>query len=284
MRFAPRPRTSNLLAWPWLVLVAMLAAACACTRGGTSPQSSGQVRVEIGDVGFDQQSGAHFVLLEDKTGKRSLPILIGEEEARAIMLELRGVRTERPLTYQLLRNVIQQTGNHVDRVVISDVRDQIYYAKIYLDHGRYVIDSRPSDAIALAMGTKAPVFVAPEVFRASGSEESASAGGIGPAHTMSALDVTVQELTPELARYFQVAPDSGVLIADVGPSADKAGVQRGDVLTEIDGRAVSSAEDFARSAANLNRDSRVILTVRRGGSIRKIAVELTESAPGSEAR
>src|SRR5579872_1647509 len=124
------------------------------------PVFADQVRVDVTDVAYDHSTDTHYLVLEDKSGRRVLPIAIVDEEAQAIMFELRGIKPERPLTYQLLLGLIEQTGNRVDRVVIGDVRDEVYYAKVYLDHGRYILDSRPSDAIALAIGADAPIFVA----------------------------------------------------------------------------------------------------------------------------
>src|SRR5690348_9635837 len=116
-----------------IVIVWLLFAGCAGSGGAQNERD--QIAVDVTNVGFDQETGAHYVLLEDKSGARQLPIAIGDAEARAILFELHGIKPERPLTYELLRDVIQETGNHVDRVVIRDMRNEIYYAQIYLDHG-----------------------------------------------------------------------------------------------------------------------------------------------------
>src|SRR5258708_15420919 len=206
----------------------MLAAwtATSCARGGRAGVGRAEVRVQVANVGPDQSSGAYYVLLADEAGKRTLPILVGENEALAISLQLKGVKTERPLTYQLLRNVIEQTGNRVDRVVISDVRDQVYYAKIYLNRGKYSIDSRPSDAIALAMGANAPIYVADKLFAVS----NLPGGGVTAAGTASGLGVTGQELSPELALYFQVQPGSGLLVATAAETAAKSDLPLGAIF------------------------------------------------------
>ena len=107
----------------WILIAAMAAAACA-DHGVQSDRS--EIPVKVANVGFDQESGAHFVLLEDQAGKRTLPIMIGDDEARAIMFELRGIKPPRPLTYELLRNVIEQTGNRDDRIVNGQMRDEVY--------------------------------------------------------------------------------------------------------------------------------------------------------------
>lgn len=256
--------TSCLLAG--LMLMALTATSCA--RGGRAGVGRDEVLVQVANVGPDQSSGAYYVLLADEAGKRTLPILVGENEALAISLQLKGVKTERPLTYQLLRNVIEQTGNRVDRVVISDVRDQVYYAKIYLNQGKYSIDSRPSDAIALAMGANAPIYVADRLFEAS----NLPGGGATAAGTASGLGVTVQELSPELALYFQVQPGSGLLVADVAEAAEKSGLTRGDIVTEVESQPVRTLADFKQRITQVKQNSSVTLTVRRGNETRVITI------------
>ncbi len=109
---------------------------------------------------------------------------------------------ERPLTHDLVRSIIGQTGNRVDRIVIGDMRDEVYYATIYMDGGRYTIDSRPSDAIALAMGMNVPIYVNDKLF------ESAPTIGLGGGKipdTAHALGLTVEQMTPDLASAFGAA-------------------------------------------------------------------------------
>jgi bifunctional DNase/RNase len=262
--------TSCLLAG--LMLAALTATSCA--RGGRAGVGRDEVRVQVANVGPDQGSGAYYVLLADEAGKRTLPILVGENEALAISLQLKGVKTDRPLTYQLLRNVIEQTGNRVDRVVINDVRDQVYYAKIYLNRGKYSIDSRPSDAIALAMGANAPIYVADKLFEVS----NLPGGGVTAAGTASGLGVTVQELSPELALYFQVQPGSGLLVADVAETAAKSGLTRGDIVTEVESQPVRSLADFKQRITQVKQNSSVTLTVRRGSEMRAITITPQASA------
>ena len=262
--------TSCLLAG--LMLAALTATSCA--RGGRAGVGRDEVRVQVANVGPDQSSGAYYVLLADEVGKRTLPILVGENEALAISLQLKGVKTDRPLTYQLLRNVIEQTGNRVDRVVINDVRDQVYYAKIYLNRGKYSIDSRPSDAIALAMGANAPIYVADKLFAVS----NLPGGGVTSAGTASGLGVTVQELSPELALYFQVQPGSGLLVAEVAETAAKSGLTRGDIVTEVESQPVRTLADFKQRITQVKQNSSVTLTVRRGSEMRAITIMPQASA------
>ncbi|MGH7933615.1 MAG: bifunctional nuclease domain-containing protein [Candidatus Binataceae bacterium] len=260
------PRRATI---PCMLLMACMLAACAGGNSGARTAAGDQVRVRVSSVGYDQESGTHYVVLEDHASGRTLPIMIGEEEARAIMLEMHGIKPERPLTYELLQNVIATTGNRVDRIVIADVREQVYYAKIYLDGGRYAIDSRPSDAIALAVGVKAPIFVADHLFSAGGQAQASASATV---KTASGLGLTVQELTPELARYFAVQPQSGVVVADIDANATKAGLRRGDIVTEVGRHQVRTTPEFYAAASMISRAPYVTLTVRRGKNVRVITL------------
>lgn len=252
----------------WRLILVAIVALAGCRH--QSAAHTDHVRVEVASVGFDRESGVPFVLLEEKASRRQLPIWIGDNEARAIMLELRGIAPQRPLTSDLLKSVIEKTGNHVDRVVIDDLRERTYYADIYLDNDHYRIDSRPSDAIALALGVKAPIYVSPKLF------ESAAAAGAGkPANgpeAAHALGITVQELSEEIATYFNARPKSGVLIADVGGEAARVGVERGDVLTRLGDKEVRNLGDFNAGVRALNGFDSVSVTLEHRGEQRTVKI------------
>jgi bifunctional DNase/RNase len=101
-----------------------------------------------------------IVLLKERDGERYLPIWIGNVEATAIAFALQGVQTPRPMTHDLLRNLLEELQARVDRIVITELRDGTFYANIELtrDGARYSVSSRPSDAIALAVRTKTTIF------------------------------------------------------------------------------------------------------------------------------
>jgi bifunctional DNase/RNase len=258
--------------WQALVAIAVeasLLGACA-HQPASLPTFANQVRVDVTDVAYDHSTGAHYLVLEEKAGRRVLPIAIGDDEARAIMFELRGIKPERPLTYELLLRLIELTGNKVDRVVIGEVRDEVYYAKVYLDRGRYALDSRPSDAIAIAIGANAPIFVADKLLQTATSETGAPTMNLA-----TALGMTVQELTPDLALYFGVSVRSGVLVADIGSEAQDAGIKRGDIIIGVDGKPITTLDEFSNAAAAATNggDSKVSLTVRRSNTVHVVTVE-----------
>jgi bifunctional DNase/RNase len=254
-------------------LAAALALCCGCVRrSGGSASSHGQVRVEVANVGLDNDSGAHYVLLEDLEHTRTLPILIGDEEARTLMLEIHGIKPDRPLTGDLLRELIEQTGNRVDRVVITRVRDQIYYADIYLDRGGLRLDSRPSDAIALAIGTGAPIFVADGLFQSAPAFGKQAPASRNLPATVTAQDIVVQDLSPSLARQFAVAPQSGVLVSDVWGRAARAGLMCGDIVTAVDKHPVHTRSEFVMALVGF-REPYASLSVTRGRQTRTITIK-----------
>ncbi|MGB6555753.1 MAG: bifunctional nuclease domain-containing protein [Candidatus Binataceae bacterium] len=262
-----------------LLTLAATLAACACGQHAAAPgstssaRSADAVRVTVATVGFDEEAQAHFVLLVDSGDRRELPILIGHVEAQSILLSLRGVKPARPLTDNLLGTVISQTGNRIDRVEISNLRGETYYAKIFMDAGKYTIDSRPSDAIALAMDSGAPIYVAAPLFinapRASLAERPPMEPG---PHVATALGITVQDLTPALAAAFSLPSGGGVLVADTTPAAEHAGIARGDIVTQVDSHAVTQASDFSAGIDAVKSTGPIAITLDRSGTQRTITI------------
>ena len=120
-----------------------------------------QIEMTITGLMVDPITKIPIVILRDKDGRRVLPIWVGTFEANAIALQIENVSTPRPMTHDLLRNVIQDLKAAVKKVVVCDLQENMFYALIYLSvNGDTVaIDARPSDAIALALRTKAPILV-----------------------------------------------------------------------------------------------------------------------------
>ncbi len=276
-----RPRASLAAAALFAVLTAILALSSGCARRSNDDSPApGQVRVEVANVGLDNDSGAHYVLLEDSAHTHTLPIMIGDEEARTIMLEMHGIKPDRPLTEDLLRDVIEQTGNHIDRVVITSVHDQIYYADIYLDRAGLRLDSRPSDAIALAMGMGAPIFVAKGLFQSATAIQHQRPANKNLPATITAQDIVVQDLSPSLARHFAVPALSGVLVAQVSGFAARAGLMCGDIVTAVDKHPVHRTSDFVMAMVGF-RDPYVSFSVMRGRQTRTITIEREKTGGAS---
>lgn len=131
------------------------------TKRATKGRTSMEIEMTIKGLMIDPITNMPIVILKDKVGERVLPIWVGVFEANAIALQIENITTPRPMTHDLLRNILSEIEADVLRIVVSDLRDNTFYAMIYLDRGgdTIAIDARPSDAIALALRTKAPIYV-----------------------------------------------------------------------------------------------------------------------------
>jgi bifunctional DNase/RNase len=131
-----------------------------------------QVEVKIRALMMDPNSGTPIVILKDVDSDTMLPIWVGAYEANAIALEIEKIAPQRPMTHDLLRNLITELGAVVDRVVVTELKDNTFYAVIEMhsqDGNLISMDSRPSDAIALALRADCPIFVETDVIKASQS-------------------------------------------------------------------------------------------------------------------
>ena len=119
------------------------------------------IEVKVVKLGIDMNSKMPVIILKEKEGEKSLPIWIGLFEAQAIALALGKVKPPRPLTHDLVQLLIEKLDGKLDRVVISDVINNTYYARLFIQRNQenLQVDSRPSDAIALALRFEAPIFI-----------------------------------------------------------------------------------------------------------------------------
>lgn len=122
---------------------------------------------------FDPRSNMYILLLKEVDGKGTLPVWIGKPEADSIALALGNIPTPRPLTHDLIKNITGALKAKVDRIVITEILDNTYYAGIYLTDGKkeVAVDSRPSDAVALALRTNAPIFVEENILDQRSNDE-----------------------------------------------------------------------------------------------------------------
>ena len=120
-----------------------------------------EIEVKIRGLMMDPSSGTPIIILKDVNSETMLPIWVGAYEANAIALQIENVATPRPMTHDLLRNIITDLDGRVDRIVVSDLKENTFYAIVHLTvrGERVAVDARPSDAIALALRTRAPILV-----------------------------------------------------------------------------------------------------------------------------
>ncbi len=124
------------------------------------------IEMKVMGIALDTRTGSPIVVLHDKENRKALPIWIGSAEASSIIRKIENLTVSRPMTHDLIINIIEKVGYKLDRVEINDVEKDTYYATMFLtdDNGNTVeIDSRPSDAIAVAIRVDAPIFVTANV-------------------------------------------------------------------------------------------------------------------------
>ena len=125
------------------------------------------IRVNVERVTLDTATSRFVVILKEDKKSRWLPIVVGSSEAQAIALQLENISPPRPLTHDLMRNLLDTMDVKIERIVVNDLQENTYYALLGLRHGSEFrdVDARPSDAIALALRTKAPIFVEGKVMQ-----------------------------------------------------------------------------------------------------------------------
>jgi bifunctional DNase/RNase len=157
--------------------------------------------MDIYGVSFDLVGKQPIVLLKTKDGNRYLPIWIGQPEAAAILMKLQGASTPRPMTHDLVTEILQQLDAHVVRITVTELRENTFFAQVtvQMDGTEFDVDSRPSDAIALAIRAEAPIFAADEVIEESAIEFEGD-------------DVNEEEMVAEFKRFLDdVSPEQFAL-------------------------------------------------------------------------
>ena len=146
--------------------------------------------VEVKRISYYPPSKGYAVLLQEKDSERSLPIIVGSSEAQAIALYLEGVDMPRPMTHDLLINVLENLEGEINRVTIARISKGTFFAEIEVSNpqiGEMIIDARPSDAIAIALRTLSPIYVSDEVMGAAGIDNLA--GGSEVAEQVSSEEL-----------------------------------------------------------------------------------------------
>jgi bifunctional DNase/RNase len=168
------------------------------------------VEVIVSRLGLDSGSNSFVVLLQEKDGDRILPIWIGRAEAESIAAHLDGVLRERPMTHDLARSLIVALGGELQSVNITRVQDGTFFAEMHLIRGtaKHVVDSRPSDSIAIAVRLGAPIFAAEELLAeyepppGDSDDASEQQGDSGPDFSASSLEAHMRD-AEQLKRHLE---------------------------------------------------------------------------------
>ncbi len=201
------------------------------------------IAVELATVAIVPMTGTPVVLLRDPEGGRTVPIFIGPTEARAILSAQRGLESTRPMTHDLLINLLDGLDGVLERVVIDQLSDSTYFGALVVRHNgeERLIDSRPSDAMAMAVRVGAPILVAPDILDAG---EDIPFEGLGDDDRVTALGITVGEANEALREALGLPEKAGVLVSAVDGLAAMAGLQPGAFITQVDDRPVDNPMNF----------------------------------------
>lgn len=234
----PMPIFVRLFAGAVLLLVS-----CTSHARDLSVDDNDLIRVEIATLGL-AAGGAPVVLLREPEGREMLPIFIGRAQAGAIARGMQGLATPRPLTHDLFGDVLARLDARLERIIVDDLHDNTFLGMLELERAdteeRLRIDSRPSDAMALAVRTGATIYVTPQVMEAAATIDYRGMAG----QPVTAAGITVTAVTAQLREALDLPERAGLLVSEViGPAADR-GLTAGALLLAIDGKVPEAPMDF----------------------------------------
>lgn len=235
--------------------------------GSCSSSESELLPVEVKGVVMDPETQAPVLFLVDPDTERGLPVWIGLSEARAISLGLQDVTPPRPLTHDLMKRMLDLLNARVERVVISDLKENTYYATLNLRAGRktWEVDSRPSDAVAIALKFDAPLFLSRALVEKGVLVDLRSPSAESPLERMYGF--VVQDLSPEVARYFEFGKEKGVIVTEVTPGgpAEEAGLRKGDIVVRLGRRSVEGRQDLQNALGEEDKSESIDIEIYRKG-------------------
>ncbi len=234
-----------------------------------SRSDEGEFEVNIKGVVLDKLSQTPVVILTTRDEVRFIPIWVGFGEAQAIDMEIRGITPPRPMTHDLLKNIITILGAKIEKVIITDIKNNTYYAEIVINDGNktFQIDSRPSDAIALALRTKAPIFISKKILEVSVKIPEPQKEEL----ILEKVGLLIQQITPELEEFFRT---KGVVISDVKPKSPADGkLQRGDIIIAINGKNVQNQEGMKIVIEEIRKSKELNISILRHGKIHQVKIK-----------
>ena len=230
-------------------------------------QSTAFVEVEVASVGVELYTREPLALLHSDWDA-VLPIWIGEIEAAAIMQALQGLQFPRPLTHDLIISVIDAMGGELEEVVVTEIRENTYYGllRIRTPDGVREIDTRPSDALALAVRSDARILVATELMEASPDLDFIAAAGGDPVVRLRGVTLGASD-------------GEGARVLHVTPEIERRGLLAGDRVTAVAGRSVGDPNAFLEVVMGLRFDSSIRVTRVRDGEEAEVTLP-SLGAPG----
>jgi bifunctional DNase/RNase len=227
-----------------------------------------EFEVKVQGLVFDRISRAPVVILVTKDKERFVPIWIGFAEAMSIDVVLRGDNPPRPLTHDLFKATIEKLGAKVEKVKITTIKNNTYFAFIKFRHGNkiYYVDSRPSDAIALALRTGAPLYISKEIL--SASVRVPQAEGL----LWSKLGISVQLITSDLEEFFKT---KGVVVSDVRRNSKaEEKIKRGDIIISVNGKNTQNEKGIEILEDEVQKGDFLEIEILRDGKKQTLKISL----------
>lgn len=239
------------------------------------------IEVEIATVGVSP-FGSPVVLLREPAAREMIPIFIGTAEAQSILRALRGLEPRRPMTHDLLGDIYDALDARLVRIYVDDLRDDIFFGMLEFEvEGRdepLRIDSRPSDALALALRAGATIHVAPKVRAAARRIEFEGL----EQEVVSAMGLTVSPVTPALRDALELPDRDGVLVTDSRGTAAEAGIAPGALILAVNGETPNSPWRFLQLIRETPEDEDARIVYWQDGEEHEL--ELPTDVPDPEPR
>lgn len=211
-----------------------------------SGNEAAEHEMELVTVGMDMVTRSPVVLLRQAKGNQRLPVWVGILEAQGIMRALQGIEMPRPMTHDLMATLLKELGGTLERVTIDELRDGTYHGKLTLrieghDQPR-IIDTRPSDGMALALRTGAAIYVNDEVLKET--PDILFVPLAEGEQVVSTLGITVIRPTEDHRKQFELPETPGVLVIETLGEAQRLGLQRGDLIIQVDDQKPATPMEF----------------------------------------
>ncbi len=234
--------------------------------------------VEVASVGMDPLTGAPLVLLRELDSNDILPIVIGVAEAQAILLALHGQPTPRPLTHDLMQDLLRAGELTLERLLIDSLANNTFYGMLELRRGDQVlqVDTRPSDGLALALRTGARILAAPEVLAAS---RGRAYEGLSQDQVASALGLRVVEINPDIRESLGLPDAPGVIVTQATGQAAEAGISAGAMLLSLNDKPISSPLAFLEILREIPVASQIRIRYWQQGEIREATLDMRAPRP-----
>jgi len=240
-----------------LLAVATILIACSKT------QTDGEVLMKFHAIQRIPGSQAVAIILTEENGQNFLPLYIDKDQALSIYLGHNEIASERPLSHDLMAEMLKSLEAKVERVVITDLRDNIYYAELELrkDTKTIKVDARPSDAIALALRVNAPIFAMQNLLEKT--SDSGNAENALSQVRVKSWGLTVQSVHGTLQRIFEGRNGVLVTLYDIDSPAQQANLLPGDLIQNVDGEDIKDLEAFSKIMAEKSTKTSIDMEIFR---------------------